>query len=92
MKRIALVAVAVMLGAFASTASASTGAVSNAHRSATQTGWSAEYDATEYYGAVKCTGEDDCQQELPVRQGGPEVRNDRRHSQARHSRQGTESV
>ena len=56
MKRIAMVAVAVVLGAFASTASASTGAVSHAHRAGTQTGWSAEYNATEYYGAVKCTG------------------------------------
>jgi len=57
MKRIALIAVAVMVGAFASTASASPGASSNAQRAAaTKTTWTATYNASTFYGAVKCTG------------------------------------
>jgi len=57
MKRIALVAVVVAVGVFTATASASTGAVSDAHRSASsKTFWTAEYTAGEYYGAVKCSG------------------------------------
>jgi hypothetical protein len=57
MKRIALVAVAVMVGAFASAASASIGASGDAHRAAaTKTSWTTEYNAAGYYGGVKCTG------------------------------------
>jgi hypothetical protein len=57
MKRIALVAVAVMVGVFTSSAMASVGASTDVHRSATsKTEWTAEYNAPGYYGAVKCTG------------------------------------
>ncbi len=57
MKRIALVAVAVMVGVFTSAASASPGASGDAHRAAaTRTNWTVEYNASSYYGAVKCTG------------------------------------
>ncbi len=57
MKRIALIAVAVMVGVFTSSAVASTGASTDVHRAATsKTEWTAVYNASGYYGAVKCTG------------------------------------
>jgi hypothetical protein len=55
MKRIAMVAVALMVGVITPAASASPGS-SAAKRAGTSTSWSAEYDASTYYGAVKCTG------------------------------------
>jgi hypothetical protein len=53
MKRIALVAVAVLVGVFTSAAAASSGAnpATTVH-----TSYTAEYNASAYYGAVKCTG------------------------------------
>jgi hypothetical protein len=57
MKRIALVAVAVMVGVFTSAAAASVGASSGAHPATTvHTSYTAEYNASAYYGGVKCTG------------------------------------
>ena len=66
MKRIALVAVAVVVGVFTSAAVASTGASTDVHRAATtKTEWTAEYNATGYYGGVKCTGKTTVSKKYP---------------------------
>ena len=57
MKRIALLAMVVCLGAFASAASAAPGGAAAAHRaSATVTEWTFEGNVSAFYGGVKCHG------------------------------------
>jgi hypothetical protein len=70
MKRIVLLAVMAAFAVYASAASASPGAT-GAHRlSATKTEWTAEYNASAYYGEVKCKGKTIVSKKYP---GGKEV-------------------
>ena len=70
MKRIALVVVLV-LGVFASAANADPGANTKARTLAsTKTEWSTEYDASSYYGAVRCNGKTIVSRKFP---GGKDV-------------------
>lgn len=71
MKRITLLVVAIVFGAFASVASAHPAATSGAaHRDVTTTTtWTKEYDASEYYGSVKCSGKTTVSKKYP---GGKE--------------------
>ena len=66
MKRIALLAVTAVLGVSASAASATPGATSAAHRAAgVTTTWTAEYNASTFYGAVKCSGKTTVNKKYP---------------------------
>ena len=66
MKRITLLAVAAVMGVFATAASASPGASSAAHRAAgVTTTWTAEYNVPTFYGAVKCTGKTTTNKKYP---------------------------
>ena len=71
MKRMVIVAAVMAVGIVAPAASADVGAGSSAHRlTATKTSWTAEYDASSYYGSVKCTGKTTVNKKYP---GGREV-------------------
>jgi hypothetical protein len=74
MKRISLLA-AITAAALCSTASVAVASPNGAHgatriSAGTKTTFEVEYDASEYYGAVKCTGTDKVSKKFP---GGKEV-------------------
>jgi hypothetical protein len=71
MKRLVILAAVIAVGIVAPAASADPGAGSAAHRLAgTKTAWTATYNASSYYGEVKCTGKTTVNKKYP---GGREV-------------------